>query len=323
MRGITPSDFGSTDPDNLFDQILDEAMITSFGSKDPSAAEIGQRGFKLYRATRGEGHDARMALVRDSAREIAVAAGLSKKRGASSSRDEGSRLPQAAPTPAAPAPAAAIPTSAPTSFAPPPSSSPTVAEGMSRTMFAVTPNQPGPEPGQPGEGTGASIAATVVPRGSVRRALPPTAAYLVGDKCETQAEVQMREAEDMSSDRLVKLPRGTKVEVLDIGTRTPNTRLRVCSVSGWDGWISIVSASGVVLLNLGTSSGAAAISGAAVQPGPEPGQPGEGAGAASAATPVAKPAAKRAKAARSHDMDSDEAALLDALNPARRQRSWY
>ena len=127
----------------------------------------------------------------------------------------------------------------------------------------------------------------------------------------------------MSSDRLVTLPRGTKVEVFEIGTRTPNTRRRVGSASGWEGWISIVSATGVVLLNLDTSSGAAASSGTAVQPGPEPGQPGEGTGAASAATPVAKPASQRAKAARSHGMDSDEAALMDALNPARRQRSWY
>ena len=232
MAGLTTDDFGSEEPDNAFDQILDEAMVVSFGSKNPEPDEIRTRGFTLHWATRGQGYDGRMALMREAARDAALESGL--------------------------------------------------AGGLLASSSTV---QPGPEPGQPGEGTGASAAAAPTASASAAAVVPAkaspiapattatesllTAAYHVGDICKTQVDVVMRREEDISSPQVITLKAGVEVEIKEMGTGPTGRRVRVLTKTAWGweyGWASVVAGKGNVLLKIAPRPGAA------VLPKPKPDQ---------------------------------------------------
>ena len=65
---------------------------------------------------------------------------------------------------------------------------------------------PVPKFGQPNVGSGAPLAP-----------LPPTAAYIVGDRCRSLANATLRVSEDIRGDSIVILPINVGVEVLELG----------------------------------------------------------------------------------------------------------
>lgn len=86
--------------------------------------------------------------------------------------------------------------------------------------------------------------------GKVAKAEPVVAAnasYAPGQKYTVIGTI-MRRGESLESPKIVRLEPGTDVEVLEVGSGPTGKRIKVISVNGHEGWISVVSGEGVPLL---------------------------------------------------------------------------
>lgn len=91
-------------------------------------------------------------------------------------------------------------------------------------------------------------------------------APIVGARCETARVVTMRKDEAMDSEIVHKLRSGTGLLVLEVGSSPSSRRIRVEDEQGRVGWISVVSAAGLVLVRDARAGGkgwSAAVVGAA------------------------------------------------------------
>ena len=89
-----------------------------------------------------------------------------------------------------------------------------------------------PKYSQPNVGSGDALAT-----------LPPTAAYLVGDRCRSLAHAQLHEGVDININTIVVIPRSVGVEVLEIGMGIYDNRIRIRSHGGGgeEGWTNVIS----------------------------------------------------------------------------------